>query len=81
MNKKITAVITAAFLIAPLSAVNAASPAPKVKNTTAPEGTAKHEMGESSKTQANEAKKSKPAKTTNKVIVKKKAKTTPTPTA
>ena len=81
MNKKITAVITAAFLIAPLSAVNAASPLPKVKSTTAPEGTAKHEMGESSKTQANEAKKSKPAKTTNKVIVKKKAKATPTPTA
>ena len=43
MNKKITAVITAAFLIAPLSAVNAASPLPKVKSTTAPEGTAKME--------------------------------------
>jgi len=89
MDKKILAVITAAFLVAPISLADAAtnaprvkvSAAPKAKSTTAPEGSAKHEMGETSQTQANEAKKPKATVTTKKVIVKKPAKASPTPTA
>jgi hypothetical protein len=73
MKKIIIAVLLIAGLAAPVA--NAATPAAKItkpKAATA-EGTAGHEMSESSNTQSKEAVKTAPMKTTKKASVKKAA--------
>jgi len=73
MKKTIIAVLLIAGLAAPVA--NAAAPAGNITKpkAAAAEGTAGHEMSESSGTQVKEAVKTSPMKTTKKASVKKAA--------